>query len=63
MVDDEARRKRSEALDELSRVTEEAYENHWREKIAKDLESYKSANEHPRWITVEQAAAIARGQR
>lgn len=33
-----------------------------KELIAQEIETYKSANEHPRWITVEQAASIARGQ-
>lgn len=34
-----------------------------RSQVAKEISMYKSANEHSRWITVEEAELIAMGQK
>jgi hypothetical protein len=53
----------NEAMTEIIRMEEDFYEKHWRKTIAEEIAQYKSANEHPRWITVEDAIKIIKKEK
>ena len=51
----------NEAFTKLIREEEDIYEAHWREKIAKDIESFKrDFSQEPQFININFAAAIVR---
>ena len=53
----------NEAFAKLIREEEDIYEAHWRKTIAEEMAQYKSANEHSRWITVEDAIKIIKKEK